>query len=141
MNFAVIENGIVTNIIVCDSKEVAEQVTGQTCIEYTETNPAGIGWSYDGTGFAAPQPYPSWLMDSGTYLWNAPIPMPTDGMWNWNEDELSWEELVLPKPYPSWLMDSETYLWNAPIPMPTDGAMYSWNEDELSWEELVLPTE
>ena len=97
MNFAVIENGIVTNIIVCDSKEVAEQVTGQTCIEYTETNPAGIGWSYDGTGFAAPQPYPSWLMDSETYLWNAPTPMPTDGaMYSWNEDELSWEELVLP---------------------------------------------
>jgi len=60
-------------------------------------NYAGIGYTFDGVGFASPTPYPSWLLDSGTYLWGAPTPMPTDGaMYSWNEDELSWEELVLP---------------------------------------------
>jgi hypothetical protein len=54
MNYAVIENNVVTNIIVCDSKEIAEQVTGLTCIEYTEENPAAIGWTYDGSVFTAP---------------------------------------------------------------------------------------
>ena len=51
MNFAVITNGTVENIIVCDSLEVAEAVTGKTCVEYTSDNPAHIGLSYDGTTF------------------------------------------------------------------------------------------
>ena len=51
MNFAVIENGIVVNVILCDSQEIAEQLTGQTCVEYTDANPAFIGLSYDGTTF------------------------------------------------------------------------------------------
>ena len=52
--FAVIQNNIVTNVIVADTKEVAETITGLTCIEYTEENPAGIGWTYDGENFIAP---------------------------------------------------------------------------------------
>ena len=46
MKFAVMSGDIVTNIIVADSKEVAEQVTNQTCIEYTDENPAVIGLGY-----------------------------------------------------------------------------------------------
>jgi hypothetical protein len=53
-NYAVIKDGIVNNIIVADTKEIAETVTGLTCIEYTDENPAGIGWSYDGSVFTAP---------------------------------------------------------------------------------------
>ena len=53
-NYAVIKDGLVTNVIVAESKEIAESVSGATCVEYTEENPAGIGWSYDGTSFAAP---------------------------------------------------------------------------------------
>jgi hypothetical protein len=53
-NYAVIKDGIVNNIIVADTKEIAETVTGLTCIEYTDENPAGIGWTYDGAEFTAP---------------------------------------------------------------------------------------
>jgi hypothetical protein len=53
--FAVIENGIVENIIVADSKEIAEDATGKTCVEYTEKNPAHIDLKYDPeTGFEQP---------------------------------------------------------------------------------------
>ena len=58
---------------------------------------AGIGYSYNAAEdiFITPKPYPSWVR-SGSF-WDAPIPMPTDGgMYSWDEDELSWEELVLP---------------------------------------------
>ena len=58
---------------------------------------AGIGYSYNSAEdiFITPQPYPSWVR-SGSF-WDAPIPMPEDGkMYSWDEDELSWEELVLP---------------------------------------------
>lgn len=53
MFFAAINNGIVVNILIADSKETAEQITGLTCIP---SNTAGIGWSYDDeTGeFTAP---------------------------------------------------------------------------------------
>jgi len=52
--FAVIENGVVTNTIIAVTLEIAQEVTGKTCVEYTEDSPAGIGWSYDGTNFTAP---------------------------------------------------------------------------------------
>lgn len=54
--FAVLGGNTVSNIIIADSKEIAEQVTGVECVEYTHDAPAGIGWTYDpetGT-FAAP---------------------------------------------------------------------------------------
>jgi hypothetical protein len=54
MNFAVIENNIVKNIIVCDSKQVAEQVTGLLCIQYTDTKLARIGDTWDGSNFTTP---------------------------------------------------------------------------------------
>ena len=54
MNFAVISNGIVINLIVADSLEVAEAVSNFTCIEYANHTDAGIGWTYDGTNFIAP---------------------------------------------------------------------------------------
>jgi hypothetical protein len=53
-NFAVIKNVVVDNVIVAETKEIAELVTGLTCVEYTEENPAGIGWTYDGTSFTPP---------------------------------------------------------------------------------------
>ena len=55
-------------------------------------NYAGIGYHWDGIGFYAPQPFPSWIKDAETYLWDAPVPRPTEGLWNWDEDSLSWVE-------------------------------------------------
>jgi hypothetical protein len=54
-NYAVIKDGTVNNIIVADSKEIAESVTGLTCIEFElELGAPGVGWTYDGTNFSAP---------------------------------------------------------------------------------------
>lgn len=59
-------------------------------------NYAGKGYSWDGTGFAAPQPYPSWTLDTQTYLWNSPTAMPTDGkMYYWDEATLTWVEVTV----------------------------------------------
>jgi hypothetical protein len=49
--FAVMSGDSVSNVIVADTKEIAEEVTGSICIEYTEENPAGIGYHYDGEKF------------------------------------------------------------------------------------------
>jgi hypothetical protein len=52
---------------------------------------AGIGYSYDPVAdvFIAPQPYASWSLDAD-HNWQPPTPMPTEGMWYWNEPEQAW---------------------------------------------------
>lgn len=56
-------------------------------------NFAGVGFTYDKTNdvFYAPQPYPSWVLNTSTWLWEAPIVMPlTDGPYKWEESTKSW---------------------------------------------------
>jgi hypothetical protein len=53
--YAVIENNTVTNIIVADSKEIAEQATGKICVEYTDQNLAWIGLKYENNMFNQPE--------------------------------------------------------------------------------------
>lgn len=57
---------------------------------------AGIGFTYDPNAdvFIAPQPFPSWSLDSN-HDWQAPIPYPNDGLiYVWNEDDQDWETYV-----------------------------------------------
>jgi len=41
--FAVSSGNTIVNVIVADSLETAEKLTGVTCIEYTSNAPIGIG--------------------------------------------------------------------------------------------------
>lgn len=61
-------------------------------------NYPGRGYTYDGIGFAPPQPFPSWTKNPDTYLWNPPTPMPVvEGkMFTWDEPTLAWVEVVAP---------------------------------------------
>jgi len=57
-------------------------------------NYAGIGFHFDGIGFHAPQPYESWTLNSNSYVWEAPTPMPSDGkLYTWSEEDLEWVEI------------------------------------------------
>jgi len=56
-------------------------------------NYAGIGYTYDEQrdAFIPPKPYPSWILNEDTYLWDPPIPYPNDDkQYYWNEETLSW---------------------------------------------------
>jgi hypothetical protein len=56
-------------------------------------NYAGIGYIYDTTrdAFIPPQPFPSWVLNEDTCLWDAPTQMPTDGQrYQWDEPTTSW---------------------------------------------------
>lgn len=62
-------------------------------------NYAGIGFTYDAgrDAFIPPKPFPSWVLNESTCLWEAPVPMPTDGQrYTWNESTVSWD--VVPEP-------------------------------------------
>jgi hypothetical protein len=57
-------------------------------------NYAGIGYTYDpiDDAFIAPQPYPSWTLDSKKQ-WQSPVPHPQDGKtYYWNEELGEWHE-------------------------------------------------
>ena len=56
-------------------------------------NYAGIGYVYDEQrdAFIPPKPYPSWILNEQTCLWNAPIPMPQEQQdWFWDEELQNW---------------------------------------------------
>ena len=110
-HYAKVEDGVVTQVIVADNKEWCETNLGGTWVQTSyntkgnqhpegrplNKNYAGIGYTWDGTGFAAPQPYASWTKDSDTYLWEAPVAMPTDDkMYRWDEETISWVEQTQP---------------------------------------------
>lgn len=59
-------------------------------------NYAGIGFIYDKTNdvFYPPKPHDSWVINKDTWLWEAPIPMPDDGLdYMWNEANKTWEQV------------------------------------------------
>ena len=111
-HFAEIDaDNTVLRVIVADTKEWCENNLGGTWVQTSynthggqhpegrplHKNYAGIGYKWDGVGFYAPQPFPSWTKDEDTYLWEAPVPYPSDGKsYVWNEAELKWDEVTLP---------------------------------------------
>ena len=95
------ENNVVIRVLVGDNNEADEGYQwlidnlGGTWVQTSYNNRirgtyAGISYSYnaDEDIFIAPQPYPSWIRVGS--FWEAPIPMPTDGMYSWNEEDQSW---------------------------------------------------
>jgi len=119
-HYAKIENGIVTQVIVAEPDFIASAALGDPAswvqtsyntrggVHYgtdgqpdggasLRANYAGIGYTYDKTHdvFYAPQPYPSWTISEPTWIWEAPVPYPTDDkQYIWNETEKSWTEVV-----------------------------------------------
>lgn len=60
-------------------------------------NYAGIGYTYSMAldAFIPPKPFPSWLLDTNTCQWQAPIPYPNDGkLYTWDEATQSWIEIT-----------------------------------------------
>ena len=118
MHFAHITNGIVDNVIVIDAETLALGHWGDPS-EWVQTsyrtqggqhpegrplhkNYAGISYTWDGVGFAPPQPFASWTKNADTYLWEAPVAMPSDAgtgtppkMYRWDEETVNWVEVTL----------------------------------------------
>lgn len=60
-------------------------------------NYAGLGYTYDAgrDAFIPPKPFESWVLNETTCLWDAPVPMPTDGSrYTWDEATTSWVEMA-----------------------------------------------
>lgn len=108
-HFAKISNGIVTQIIVVHNNELlvdgveveskgvqfCKSLFGGTWLQTSYNGRirkqyAGVGYTYDADAnvFVAPQPFPSWSLDSN-YDWQPPTQQP-EGSFYWDEESLSW---------------------------------------------------
>jgi len=112
-HYAKVNNGIVEQVIVAEDdffKTFVDSSPGtwiQTSYnthgnQHPEGRPlrgnyAGIGYTYDATNdvFYAPKPFPSWVLNESTWLWEAPVAYPTDGKkYKWDESITNWKEVV-----------------------------------------------
>jgi len=121
------ENNVVTQVVVVDNKDTAdalgvekehigaahlEKILGGTWKQTSynanmRKNYAGIGYTFDAQrdAFIPPKPFNSWVLNEATCHWQAPTPMPEDAgtgdppkMYFWNEDTVSWNEVVPVEP-------------------------------------------
>ena len=113
-HFAKVENGIVVQVLVIEQDVVDTGLFG-TPASWVQTsyntyagvhvnggsplrkNYAGIGYIYDSErdAFYAPQPYPSWILNEESCVWESPVAMPetVDGKYyTWDEETISWVE-------------------------------------------------
>lgn len=96
MYFAKInENNIVETVIVAEQEfvDTLEGTWVQTDVNgISPKNYAGIDYTYssEDNAFIAPKPYESWELNEETFKWEAPTPMPLDGNYYWDEEQLSW---------------------------------------------------
>ena len=112
---------------------------------------AARGYTYDSVKdkFIAPQPFPSWVLDSNDD-WEAPVAYPTvktyeDGIIysiSWDEDNKKWIAEDKYRNKYEWSTENLSWIltWEPPIPYPTvktygDNIRYSisWDETNQRW--------
>jgi len=110
------ENNVVLRVIVVGNKDTAdangvekEHIGAAFCerlfgsiwkqTSYNSNirkNYAGIGYAYhaDIDAFVPPKPYASWVLNSSTAQWEAPVAMPNDGeRYTWDEAAQAWVQV------------------------------------------------
>jgi len=111
-HFAKVIDGIVTEVLVIEQDVIDTGLFGDPALfvqtsyntfggQHPEGRPlrknyAGIGYTYDPEldAFIPPQPFPSWVLNTETCLWEAPALYPQDGIsYYWDEETLSWLEM------------------------------------------------
>ena len=115
-HFAKVEGGIVTEVLVIEQDVIDTGLFGDPTLwvqtsyntyggQHPEGRPlrknyAGVGFTYDAVrdAFYAPQPFPSWILNEDTCIWDAPTAYPDDGKpYYWDEATLAWVEVTLPE--------------------------------------------
>ena len=99
--YAKVNNSLVEQVIVAEP-EFFNTFVDDSAGEWIETKTdgsirkhyAGIGYTYNRTldAFIPKKPFPSWVLDEETCLWEAPTSKPTgtDNQHVWDEDTTSW---------------------------------------------------
>ena len=94
-NIAHVIAGVVQNIFVSESVPDSNEI--DVYVEYSNENAATIGGGYNAEAnvFIGPKPFPSWTLNEESFKWESPDgPMPTDGVYRWDEISTSWIKIV-----------------------------------------------
>lgn len=108
-HFAKVEDGVVVQVIVAEQDVIDSGLFGDPSMwiqtsyntrggQHPEGRPlrknfAGIGCAYNAEldAFIPPKPFPSWILDELTCLWDPPVARPMDGKdYKWDEETVSW---------------------------------------------------
>jgi hypothetical protein len=113
-HYALIENGIVINIIVAE-EDVIKTLEG----EWVQTSYNTMAGKH---------------IDVNTNEINTKPPLRKNyacigGIYDKERDAFYQQQ-----PYPSWTLKEETCTWQPPVPFPRDGNYYLWNEDTKQWD-------
>lgn len=114
-HFAKIEGGtvqrveVVSNAVIIDEHGVEQEQLGVDFLRDLYGDPTaqwvqcsfsagfrghfpGAGWTWDGSNFIPPKPYPSWTLDA-SLTWQPPVARPDDDKdYRWDEATESWVE-------------------------------------------------
>lgn len=111
-HFAKVNNGIVEKVIVAE-QEFIDNLVDTSPGEYIQTSYNTIGgvnyreggvplrknyaivggiYDYERDAFYSQKPYPSWILNEDTCIWESPVDYPDDGnMYTWDEENTQWE--------------------------------------------------
>ena len=105
-HFAKVENEIVTTVIVAEQDFIDAHCEGTWVQTSYNTrggesdggvalrkNYAGVGSTYDASrdAFYDQKPYPSWILNANSCIWEPPTEMPNnDNLYRWDEELTSW---------------------------------------------------
>lgn len=106
-NFAKVVNGIVEKTIVAEQEYIDSLDDALSWIQTSYNtqnnqhpknrpirgNYAGVGYIYDKENdvFYSAKPYPSWILNTETWQWESPVPVPDmKKPYSWNEETKSW---------------------------------------------------
>jgi hypothetical protein len=54
----------------------------------------GFTWDETAQAFIPPQPFPSWVLNTTKYVWEAPVPYPIgENKYTWDENSQTWIEI------------------------------------------------
>lgn len=112
--YAIYEDNVILDIIIADSKEIAEEHTGKNAIE-----------------MLPPFEFPhiGWILIDGDWIPSADL----DGWEGWT---LSGDQWIPPSPFESWIWSEDLNSWIAPVPRPSEG-LYYWDENTKTW--ILIP--
>ena len=105
--FAYVEDGLVKNVITCDSREKLQAIFAQSpqamgagrwiqASKKTRMPSKNLLYDEAANVFYGQQPFPSWELDKEKWEWVAPEPMPEGMNWQWDEEKKKWIDVDCP---------------------------------------------
>ena len=86
----------VTHIVESSNEKWCGRAYGGKWFRNNSNKFIGVGYIYypEYNTFSPPRPYESWTLDTETFRWKPPIPVPNgEKSYTWNEETQTWDEI------------------------------------------------